>query len=529
MRPVESHTRYLELRLAQCMPRPELHRHQIPVLQELLALARSGISPREYNRRTQHLFGLTRAEWIDRCDNLQAVHAALGDERRVRAAERLRIVGEATNFTELSALMQRAMIESYGIELAAATAADSLTPLMIHLLHWATEGDAHRRAVLVETIKGLWRAIQQSDPGCSWERICSYPPYRNRLPFEAAGLALIGTWLSAAVGTQLADVPRPEPYDPGPLPVIETPDDPPTPSVADTARGFHLAYDQAHQRGEQRSTWPIYERIFAIEAEATCANDFLARLTAADLVCELSRAQYRDIAEPALAHCAQLSQPHVEYHYTSLLAALEACRSTPAIDYEVARHEACFAIESAWHHIFLAYALRTITAALGYELAPSDAQRETVQNSAWVAARLFGDWDRLLGIPPVWRFFREVLWAHGQDLRQPSRVRHGYRGEAGLDLLAAFRGHALEHVVDHVSARDLASPEAAHAEVDRLLGHRFATPEAMREHATGLFRTAIDPARTFGDTAAAPGVVLWGRSVLWDELEGALSCPPRPC
>jgi len=528
---VERHTHYLELRLAQCTPRPELHRHQIPVLRELIALAGSGISPAEYNRRAGSLFGLARAELLDRYDNVADIHAALDDERMLRVAQTSRSVADATNFAELSAQMTRTMADAAGLQLAATTAVDSLAPLVVSLLHWATEGEPRTQAALAETIKGLWRAIQHSDPGCSWQRICTAAPYRNRLPFGDDGLQLIGSWLHKAVGTQLADVPSPPPYDPAPLPVVETPDDPPLPSVADVARGYHVAYDYAKQLGTS-SVLPIYERIFAIETEATCANDFMCKLTSEDLVCELSRAQFYDLATDALNHCAKLSQPLVELHYTSLVSALQRSTSTTEIDYEVTRHEACFAVESAWHQIFIAYAFRTITAAMGYELNPSESQRATVRNSYAVTRRLFGDWDELFAIGRVWEFFSVVFFDFGQELVDPPDLDGSHRGEVGLGILSAFRHHALQHVIEFVSGRTDASTEELDAEVERLVNsRRFATPEQMRDHTTSLFKAALDgkkyPKSPPG--AAKPGVILWGQSVLFEALEGVLSSPPRPC
>ncbi len=528
---VERHTRYLELRLAQCEARPGLHQHQIPVLRELIALASSGVTPAEYNRRAHHLFGLTRAELLDRYDNQQRVFEALGDERMVRATKLSRTSADATNFAELGTFMARALGQASAVQLAATTAVDSLAPLVISLLHWATEGEPRKRAALAETIKGLWRAMQHNDPGCSWQRVCTYPPYRNRLPFRADGLALIGGWLNEAVGTQLADVPVADPYDPGPLPTIETPDDPPLPSVAEVARGYHLAYDAAKDR-DLPKVLAVYERIFEHEAQATCANDFLCRITADDLVCELSRAHHEHVAADALAHCAGLSQPHVELHYTSLRAALADSTTTTDIEFQLARHEACFAIESAWNHLLISFAFRTITTVMAFELNPSDAQRTTIRNSYAVTSQLFGSWEDTFAIPRVWDLFTRVFHRHGQQLVEPPPLDGIYRGEVGLDMLAAFRDHALQHVIEFVSAQGLEATEDLDAEVERLVNsRRFAAPEDMRDHLSALFAAAMTGENTdvSAQNPAPPGVILWGQDVLFEALEGALSSPPRPC
>ena len=527
---MDRHARYLELRLDRCLARPELHRHQIPVLRELIALARSGVSPAEYNRRAGHLFGLVRAEWLDRYDNLADIHTALGNERGQRASAVARKAAVATTFAEFAAAMQRATARVAAIELAAANAADALMPLVVNLLYWATEAAELRREPLAALIKGLWRTIQQNDPGCSWQRICSYPPYRNRLPFGDDALAMLGAWLDEAVGPQLVDVPEVTELDPGPLPVIDTPDDPPLPSVADAARGYHMAYDYTLQHGPHELL-EVYERIFEVEAAATCANDFLCRMLEADLPCELVRVQHRAIARDALDHCRGLSQPSVEYHYRSLGDALAAATTTTTMEYELARHEAFFAVESAWNHILIAYAFRTIVAAMTCELDPSPARRETVRRSYDVSSQLFGDWDTAFAIDRVWSFFASVFFELGQTLVEPPPIVGAMRGEVGLDVLSAFRAHALEHVIEFVSGQGLESTEALDAKVERLVNsRRFATAEDMRDHVTALFRAAMagQPAPA-PKKPASPGVVLWGQDVLFEALEAALSSPPRPC
>lgn len=510
-------SRYLRLRLTQCDGRPKLHEHQIATLRGLLASP--GVSVDAW-------WQLSRAELLDRYANQTRLYRALGDDRLCGvAAAFVRAIEPTQTPAELARALNAAVASTSAVYRRTASCQDALRSLVLVLLEWATDGDASARHWQLEKLRQFWRVLQHNDPGCSWQRISEYPPYRNCLPFDRAGLSLLGRWLHQAIGAMLVELP---PAEPKPH-IEELATAPgaavPTATLEQAASVYHDLYDRARQ-AEQHQLVEICEQVFALERQADGVTDFLCKLLEHDIDAALARANAAILAADALAHCAELSQPHIETHYRLLDETLARARTPTEIAYEVLRLEECFAVESMWQLILLRYAMRPVMAVLQYELQPTEARRETVVNSYRVTHELLADWAELLAAPRLWSFFRQMLFPRVQSLLRSDPV-VAYRGEVGWDLLANHRQHALEHVTAYVSSRGFEGA-AMDAEIDRLVGERFSTPEAMRDHVTSLFTLAT--AGEVFDAAPAPRrVIYWGQDVSINELESALSSPRRPC
>lgn len=509
--------RYLEHRLSACRAQPGFHGHQIAVYERLLDLARGAVDAGAYYRALEAgdlTLAAVRAEWLDRYRNAACVYAALGDEaQRAAAAARFHAGGQRDFLAAITAVEQ----QSAAAIAAARASQEALAPMLMSLLDWRIAGHEDlRRQCLIE-VRGLWRRIVHGDPGCTWERICAHPPYRARVPFDDAGLALLGAWLAQALAGAVDDPPGApdqavEAALPGTMvatapaeagePAAPAEPAPIAPAAPGPAHAYRVVYQSQDWSGRD-CTRRVYERIFALEAEVerqggpADAEAFLGRMAEEDLFDGLARAPHMDWAEELRVHCAGRSQPVMAHHAGALAAAMAARPTATVVEHERMRLDACFHIESAWDQIFVHYALCPIKAVL----AGAPGQGAAVRESVGVTAALFGTtWDALLATPRLWAFFgRELVPA--MFGRRP-RIGAG-RGEVGGAMLGAAAGFSPRPAGD--------------------------APEDVRDHVAALIATA---AGTGATRSATPGpgraLRLWGQPVTLDAVADRLAAPPRP-
>lgn len=187
MDPAQEAIRYLELRLAECRTRPELHRHQIPAYEQELERFRAGES--------SDLFAVTRAESMDRYANLAAIHTALQDQGKL-ASDRLNLEAaeKATSHADFHQLVGKAAEEGAVQMRAAQGAASRVRDLFTTLLDYGVQANPEAKQARRATFLATWKQLQQEDPDASWERLTNYPPYRARIPFSDQQLALLQPW-----------------------------------------------------------------------------------------------------------------------------------------------------------------------------------------------------------------------------------------------------------------------------------------------------------------------------------------------
>ncbi len=546
---------YLELRLAECTARPELHHYQIEAYRHHLELARAiGRTDRYLAllERTGDLFELSRAEWLDRYYNLARLHHALGDDRRMMAAAlNFGPVAGATSHADLAARIAAVHGQAKAIEQDVEFSLIALSRLVIALMEWVTEAPAGRAEKLAE-VRARWTMLSQRDPGCSWRRISRHRPYRDRIPFTDGRLATIGSWLAMALGEQAEpSEAAPAPIDPAPyLRRVEAPlpdraellaglaTMPPVtasvPSAARAARGYHVTAAALDPRDRYTArSRAAYQRIFEIEAEAGDAVTFARRVAEAGLMVELPRAREIELAEKCLAHSRATLQPHVEHHYTSLIAALERSASPTEVEFELNRHDQLFSVEFAWHDILLHYMTRAIDAVIGYDLGATEPRRQTVVKSYRMVANFFGrDWDQMLRTPRIREHITRVLFPTGRESQARLEARDGaYYGEVGFHRVGVLREAAIAHAIRLAERGQLASPEQMRAYATELVERGlFGSAAEMTSYLSQLFAQAM--ASESAEVELGPPerhkVVLWGEPIHIDDLLDLQVAPPRP-
>ena len=545
---LRDHARWLERKLARMERRPELHRHQRAAIRRYRALVDDATSPGDYMARTGGLFELIRAEWLDRQFGLVHVHAAVRDDRR-RAAARLAYDAglAATGHGDFLARTIEAKQRGAALERAADNSTSAIAPLCAALIEWATAEDDAARTAQLENAIGCWQRLRQVEPAIDWAGVCAAPWYRQRLPFDAAGLEVVGRWLAGATGAleaAVADAPddiadeldevraaaaayvRAVPVAPS------APDTEPTvavPSAADAAAGYRALADALDPTDPaDRAARAVCDRILALAAAARNADELGLRIEEDDLMLALARDPALVRAEAELARARTTSQPVLETRARDRRDALAGANTTTELAVELAYLDACADVEAAWAELYLTAASRALRAALGWEHSPTEAQRRAIVSSYRASVELCGgDWNQLLGSPAVAGFVDRVLTPRGQTVAGDGDE-HAHRGEVGLRLVRELQQWAARRLAAELAGMEAPDPERVAA----LMQPRFARGAELTAHARALLDAATGGGHAYvGGSAGAPGtrgVVMWGRRLGHGEVAQAFSRPPRP-
>ena len=551
--------RYLELRLAECTARPALHRAQLAAYDRQLHMARSADSAIDYLRQliaTGTTMAITRAEWIDRYRNWGCVYRALGDEIRSQTADSNRQAAEKTASDHgLMAALLAIKARNSPIEHRADANQGHLHSLMAALLDWRITRDTPSVESRAQAVKALFAAMRDNDPRCTWARICTYPPYRHRLPFSDAKLARLGDWLEQVVGpdarahdaaeelvtgqesvhTEGRPAGGPTPGSPGPaVSDLELA----IPDARQAALAYHLTYDALDSADPaNREVCALYELIFELEARAASGPAFLRAMAENDLYCRLARAPQLVDTRAALGRAAGQSQPHAEYHYRQLEQALLGCHSPTEVEYEVERAARMFAVEVAWNNILLGFVTRVLTAVSTQIAEPDEYRRRVVVASHQVLCELLDEsWDGIMATPRFADMFERVWFARGRVLGAPFADGLGARfGELGSAPLFSLREASLQRIVEKSAQLEAdGAPDIEERLVALRAGPAFSAPGEMRAYLdAGLHQALAGQAAPSGHArdrgeADSPPLVLWGRPVTLYRLHDELARPARP-
>jgi hypothetical protein len=531
---LEQHVRYLEVRIADCDARPDLHRHQAAALRYLVERARAIGEPSAYNAATGDLFELSRSEQLDRWHNAAAVALAIGDLRKAAAAMLLYQAGrDARSHVDFYVKVAAAHATATELGNRSDSARSALVPIISGLIDWQTRGVPELRNAALEQVRVFWNRLREHDPAASWDRLVHYRPYRLRLPFDTIGMELVRMWLAEAIGDgAIAGDPAAS-------------DDPAVPDLAAAARDYAAAVgadiepapqrpdeevpieavlagyraaadgepsDDAGARAEVRA---VYDQIFAL-ADAAGTPQFMLRLAESRLPARLASVRLLAETRSNLAHARPLSQPHAIFHHSTLAAALERARTTTEVEHLNDWAVTCFLIERDWSEIVLASALRPLGAGADWALEPGELQREGVVAGSAAAAALLGRVPHaLLDTPRIADFFARAMAPETEGIR-------GARlGEAGLGAIQELRKLLV--------ARALAWGQevVARGDVDALAA---GVPPPAEGEMRLLAREVVDQALA-GDRPAAGGertLLYWDRVIGLDDLMAYLLAPPRP-
>lgn len=204
MNMLEESIRYLELRRAEGQARPELHQHHNAAYEFFLDMAQSSADGDDYTRRIResgNMYQLARAESMDRYQNFMRIHQAMQDDRKVHGDQlNLSAARDSQSHEDFNNRVTAATTEAQQWTQAAQFCASQLSSIFAALLDWALECKPASKASNLATLQQRWGMMCQYDPGCSWDKLTTFPPYRQRIPFDDARLAQLGVWFKEAIG-----------------------------------------------------------------------------------------------------------------------------------------------------------------------------------------------------------------------------------------------------------------------------------------------------------------------------------------
>ncbi|HUH03040.1 MAG TPA: hypothetical protein VML75_13680 [Kofleriaceae bacterium] len=511
------HARYLEALRVGFRARPELHRHQLRVIERYLELARSAPSAGHYMAAADQLIELARSEWLDRYFGETYLAEALQDRLRRRAAViNFEAALAPTGHAALSASLVEGKARARPLELAAENAQRSLTSLLGSLLEWKTERDPTVRDNLRAECLGWWHSLREADPGCTLARVRTEPTYRHRVPFDDGALDVIEGWLRELVGEQAAPAAAPDDRDDldrlgaasraylariDALSLTDECTPLPAGSAADAAATYRLIRDSLPAGDPTR---PVYAAIAALAEDARDANDFARAMIEACLHVELARASHLAQARAGITRARDRGQPLLARHFELVLEALSAARSITAVEQDLFYLELCLEVELAWTDVLLAYATRPLRAALGWEFDRSEEQRQSIIASVRAATEVFGlDWHGLVHAPQIETFIADVLVGATRRPDEHAGPSAGAQlGEVGLALAQDVRKTAL--LVEVARAESLVDELGVEAAITEARRSRFERADQLIAHATALFEQALGGGQAYvipGDAA----------------------------
>lgn len=192
---MEMQKRYYEVLLEQYQTGPHLNRSKIKDCRHYLKLLEeTGSAGKFMNaiKQTGNMVSTAKADATDRYKNASSVYEILGEQKKLEENnKRIEVISSSKTHAELSSRLEQFETEtrlSFN-ENKAFTALGSVISTVFQL---ATDnpGSGHeRRSAAV--FKKYWEMLLEADPEATWEKINTYPPYRDRIIFTDRQMAVL--------------------------------------------------------------------------------------------------------------------------------------------------------------------------------------------------------------------------------------------------------------------------------------------------------------------------------------------------
>jgi len=193
--PMEMQRRYFEARIAAMRTALGLNRDALADAERHLAMLEEAGSLEQFMDRVKaegNMVSTAKAEAADRIRNRRRIYGVLGQARKAEMEDkRLAAVEAATTHQELAASLE-ALETGSRLEYQESQAIMAVGSLIQAVFHLATDppGSDSRRRNLTN-LRTYWDLLSEADPGASWERLVTYPPYRDRIVFTDAQLDVL--------------------------------------------------------------------------------------------------------------------------------------------------------------------------------------------------------------------------------------------------------------------------------------------------------------------------------------------------
>lgn len=200
--------RYFEIRLEQCRQTPAHCPEQIRVYESYLQMVDSCSSAAEFLEKvkgTGQMYDVAQAEATDQREGLRQIAEQTGQVRKTKAHS---LVIDAIAASGSHADMHTRVTESNDAAMEIINAENAaimqLGSLFQGLLEYICESNevGGKDDLRKNKVQVYWNQMKEHDPELTWERILTYPPYRGRLPYSDAHLAILKNYMEEALNGQ---------------------------------------------------------------------------------------------------------------------------------------------------------------------------------------------------------------------------------------------------------------------------------------------------------------------------------------
>ncbi|MCD6588111.1 MAG: hypothetical protein J7K88_06135 [Candidatus Fermentibacteraceae bacterium] len=191
----EMQRRYYTALLEKYATNPELNRARIKDCEYYLGMMDEAGSSEVFIKRvkeTGNMVSTAKAESTDRYENRLFIYEKLGEEKKAEEDRlRLAVIESADSHIELSEKLEKFETEAK-LNFNENKAITALGTVVSAVFQLATDGagSADEKRSRTNAEAG-WKMMLEADPEATWEKIVSYPPYRDRIIFADAQLPVL--------------------------------------------------------------------------------------------------------------------------------------------------------------------------------------------------------------------------------------------------------------------------------------------------------------------------------------------------
>jgi hypothetical protein len=184
--------KYLEARLAECLGRPELHKNTSDVYNNYLKIIRE--RPQDYVREAGDMFPVMKGEQLDRNENYLMLYKKFSQKERVEAYTiRAKAVRESTGYGDFYTKNGQAQKETEHLIGLEYKKRELLADIMRRIISWKVALDAEKGSCKTKVL-GLWKSLLELDPDLNWQKLSSFPPYRNSIYYNNGQMSMLENW-----------------------------------------------------------------------------------------------------------------------------------------------------------------------------------------------------------------------------------------------------------------------------------------------------------------------------------------------
>lgn len=191
----EMQKRYFEVQIEKMEAAPLLNKAKLEDCRHYLKLLEDSGSAENFMKAVQqtgNMVSTAKADSIDRYENSSFIFENLGQQKKLKENnKRLEIIRSSTTHRELSSRLEEFETASKLAfnENKAFTALSSVMSAVFQLGSDGQGTESERRSLA--NYKQYWKMLNEADPDISWEKICTYPPYRDRIIYTDSQMKIL--------------------------------------------------------------------------------------------------------------------------------------------------------------------------------------------------------------------------------------------------------------------------------------------------------------------------------------------------